>query len=490
MEHKYPNFLTPEEPRGDTPPKKSYRTLFFLGFVVFLCFGAIVTHAFINQNTPNNANELQLLQAKKPNGILGKLKEFIFHKNTELAGIDEDRINILILGQGGPGHDGPYLTDTIIIASIKPSTQQVAMVSIPRDLVVNIPGYGFRKINNANAFAEAKNSGTGPEATRQVIQKSFDIPIHYYVRLDFAAFEEVVDKVGGIIVNVDQSFTDFEYPIEGREDAIPISSRYKILKFTSGIQHMNGHTALEYARSRHGNNNEGSDYARSRRQQKVLLALKEKLLSFQTLANPGTLTEILTMVDSHVLTNLSIADMIAFGTMATNLNTKEIINLTLDDGPTGHLHSGYDAIGAFVLTPKTGNFNEISSLMKNIFASSTTTTVSQPKTTEIQKNEPSTADTQSNAVIEIHNGTWAPGLAAQVKTRITQKGFTVQTIGNSTNRPQTKSAIYIIGDKANLEVVKKLHTELNIPVQKTLPAGEFYANTTDILLLLGEDFAG
>ena len=490
MEHKYPNFLVPEEASKDAPQKKSYRTLFFVGFLVFLCLGAVVTRAFINKNLPNNKTELQLLQAKKPNGILGKLKEFIFHKNTELAGINEDRINILILGQGGPGHDGPYLTDTIIIASIKPSSNQVAMVSIPRDLVVNIPGYGFRKINNANAFAEAKNPGSGPEATRQVVQNTFDIPIHYYVRLDFAAFEELIDKVGGIIVNVDQSFTDFEYPIEGREDAIPISSRYKILKFKSGIQRMDGQTALEYARSRHGNNNEGSDYARSRRQQKVLIALKEKLLSFQILTNPGTITDILTMLDSHVLTNLSIADMITFGGMAANLNTKEIINLTLDDGPTGHLHSGYDAIGAFVLTAKTGNFKEISSLMKNIFATSSTSTVSVPKVTTINTPAQSTIDTQSNAVIEIHNGTWAAGLAAQVKTRLHQKQFSVQTIGNSTNRPQAKSALYIVGDKANLEVVKQLHEELNIPVQKTLPTGEFYANTTDILLILGEDFGG
>jgi hypothetical protein len=83
-----------------------------------------------------------------------------------------------------------------------------------------------------------------------------------------------------------------------------------------------------------------------------LLALKDKLLSFETLANPATLTDILTMVDSHILTNMSISDMIAFGGIATSLNTKEITNLTLDDSPTGHLRSGYDAIGAFVLTPK------------------------------------------------------------------------------------------------------------------------------------------
>lgn len=488
MEHHYPNFLAPEQSHKNEPTKKSYRTLYFLGFLLFLAFGAIATHAFISPKTPHSQTELQTLQAKKPTGILGKLKEFIFHKDAKLLGINEDRINILILGEGGPGHDGPYLTDTIILGSIKPSTNQVAMVSIPRDLVVNIPGYGPRKINNANAFAEAKNPGTGPEAAKQVIENTFGIQIHYYTRIDFAAFEKLIDKVGGITLSVDQSFTDYEYPIEGREDALPISSRYKILKFHSGLQYMDGKTALEYARSRHGDNGEGSDYARSKRQQKVLLALKDKLLSFETLANPATLTDILTMVDSHILTNMSISDMIAFGGIATSLNTKEITNLTLDDSPTGHLRSGYDAIGAFVLTPKTGNFHEINSAIQNIFNTSTSSGVTKTLETVLPKQNTS-QDENTNKTVEIHNGTWAAGLAAQAKTRLIQKQFNVGTIGNSINRPQAKSAIYIVGNKANLDEVKRLHEEFDIPVEKTLPNGEFYANTTDILLILGEDFA-
>ncbi len=492
MEHQYPNFLAPEEHKKNEPPQKSSRTLLLIGFIVFLCLGAIITHVIIATDDTVTGPGLHLLQAKRPTGILGKLKEFIFHKGENLDGLTDDRINILILGEGGPGHDGPYLTDTIIIASIKPSTNQVAMVSIPRDLVVNIPGYGLRKINNANAFAEMKVSGSGPATVQNVIQNTFDIPIHYYVRVDFAAFEELIDKVGGVKIEVDNSFTDYEYPIKGREDAIPISSRYKVLKFTSGIQYMDGKTALEYARSRHGDNGEGSDYARSRRQQKVLLALKDKLLSFQTLANPGTINNILTTIDANILTNLSISDMITFAGMAAELNTKEIINVPLDDSPTGHLHSGYDAIGAFVLTPKTGNFDEITTAIKNIFDATSTTSITKMTETKtpIQETLPVNTNKTASATVEVHNGTWAPGLAAQIKTRLTQKQFVVQTIGNSINRPQTKSGIYIVSNSADLEKVKQLREELNIPVQKTVPTGENYANTTDILVILGEDFGG
>lgn len=490
MEYQYPNFLAPEEHHSNEPKKKSFRTLFFIGFIVFLFLGALGTRALITSQQPPPNPDLQLLQAKKPTGILGKLKEFIFNKNTELAGVQEDRLNILILGQGGPGHDGPYLTDTIIIASIQPSTKQLAMVSIPRDLVVNIPGYGFRKINNANAFAESKNPGSGPEATKQVIENTFDLPIHYYVRVDFAAFEELIDKVGGVNINVDQNFTDPEYPIAGREDAMPISSRYKILKFTSGLQRMDGITALEYARSRHGNNGEGSDYARSRRQQKVLLALKEKILSFQTLANPVAINDILSTVDSHILTNLSLSDMITLAGLATEIKQTEIINVPLDDSPTGHLHSGYDAVGAFVLTPKTGNFDEINTALKNIFETSSSTTMTSTKILEPNTKTQSPISETTNGVIEIHNGTWSPGLAAQVKARLKHKEFVVGVIGNSVNRPYAKSALYIVSPSANLDTVKQLQKELNIPVQKIPPTGENYANTTDILIILGEDYSG
>jgi len=486
MEHHYPNFLAPETPQEqEEPPKKSRRGLFFIAFLIFLFLGAMVTRAIIleTQNT-SGGNNLGLLEAKKPTGILSKLRQFIFNKGTEVEGIKEDRINVLILGQGGPGHDGPYLTDTIIVASIKPSTKQIAMMSVPRDLLVNIPGYGYRKINNANAFGENKNSGKGPELTKTVIQDTFGIPIHYYVRVDFKAFEELIDKVGDLTINVDQSFTDPEYPIPGREDAFPISSRYEILRFNKGVQTMDGQTALKYARSRHGNNGEGSDYARSKRQQKVLLALKEKLLSFQTLVNPATINDILSTVETHIATDLTLSEMITFASLGTELNTSAIINLTLDDSPTGHLRSGYDAAGAFILTPQTGNFNTINLALQNIFTPGATSTVKTIETnTPVQIEAPKTA-----TILEVHNGTWAPGLAAQVKSRLEQKQFIVATVGNSVTRPQKESAIYIVSERADRSVVDALKKELGFPVKTQVPTGENYANTTDILVIIGEDF--
>jgi LCP family protein required for cell wall assembly len=113
---------------------------------------------------------------------------------------------------GGVGHDGPFLTDTIILASIKPSKKQVALISIPRDMAAPIPDRGWGKINAANAYAEAQTAGEGGEEVRATLAKLFDLPIHYYVRVDFNGFMELIDKLGGVDVYVERSFIDNQFP--------------------------------------------------------------------------------------------------------------------------------------------------------------------------------------------------------------------------------------------------------------------------------------
>lgn len=487
MENQYPNFLSDEKIENHTPPPKQPRgVFFFIGVLLCLFLGIFITRTIIQMLPSENPTEYNLntLEAKKPKGILSKIKEFVFKKDVELSGVKDDRVNVLILGESGPGHDGPYLTDTIIIASFKPSTNQVAMMSIPRDLNVNIPGYGLRKINNANAFAEMKEPGSGPIAAKDVIEKTFNTSIHYYIRVDFKAFEELVDKVGGVVIDVEQSFVDNEYPIAGKEDVYPISERYKILNFKKGIQKMDGATALEYARSRHGNNGEGSDYARSRRQQKVLLALKEKLLSFETIANPSKIYDIINTVQDNIVTNLTFSDMISFAKISQDIDTKKIANITLDDSPTGYLHSGYDSIGAFILTPKTGNFESINSDFANIFNPTSTPKI-VTDTTPAQDDK---SFEQAKTIIEVHNGTWQPGRAAILKKQLEDKKYIVGEIGNSVKRPQTKSTIYILKQNSSEEFVSSLQKELGFVVEKTAPQGENYSNNSDILVVIGEDF--
>lgn len=467
------NFL-PEQ-RQARPRKK--RCLFFVTLLLFIGIAGCARGVLFPPDLPEDpqAYDPVTLEPKKPEGVLGRLKNLVLRREPTLEGERSDRITFLLLGQGGPGHDGPYLTDTIILASIKPSTGQVAFVSIPRDLAVKIPGYGIRKINHANAFGEAKESGSGPELARKVAEETFDTDIHYVIRVDFKAFEELVDEVGGIRVDVERSFVDSEYPTN--------NYGYKTVSFTKGPQTMDGATALTFVRSRHGNNGEGSDFARSKRQQKVLLAFKEKLLSFQTLSNPMKVHGILESLKSNIATNLSFSDMISLLKLAKELNTSELITLTLDNGPEGYLRNAFSADGAFLLEPRTGNFDEINLVIEGIFDAPPAVAAD---TTPVQE-EP--VVDYSSVVVEIQNGTWRAGLAARTGEALQQKQVVAETLGNTNIRPHAASGIYLLEQTPQAtDVAATVKERLGIPIKQTLPAGERAATGTHVLVILGDDF--
>ena len=226
---------------------------------------------------------ISLINTKKLDGsklsFFQQLTHIVTSTDQQLQGESDDRVNILLLGYGGAGHDGPYLTDTMMLVSFQPSTKKVALISIPRDLYVNIPGYGYRKINEIMSDGrDQKYPGGGEAMTVKVVSDLLNTPIQYYASIDFNGFKQVIDQVDGVTVTVDRTFYDAMYPDSG--------IGYDPVSFKAGTQTMNGTTALKFARSRHGNNGEGTDFARAARQQKIILALKDKLLSFGTLSNP------------------------------------------------------------------------------------------------------------------------------------------------------------------------------------------------------------
>ncbi|MBI3572602.1 MAG: LCP family protein, partial [Candidatus Kerfeldbacteria bacterium] len=263
---------------------------------------------------------IAVVNTKKDGGqrvsFFQQLTHLVTASNQQLQGENDDRVNILLLGIGGPGHDGPYLTDTMIVASYKPSTRQLSLLSIPRDLVVNIPGYDYRKINNVLSFGrDIKYPGGGETLTTKVVSDLLGIPIQYYARVDFKGFAEVIDQVGGVNVTVDQAFTDSQYPTE--------NYGYQTVWFKAGPQQMNGDLALKYSRSRHGNNGEGSDFARARRQQKVIFGLKERLLSFGTLVNPKKISDILGSLGSHSQTNMEVWEMARLAQLVSSIKSTD-----------------------------------------------------------------------------------------------------------------------------------------------------------------------
>lgn len=246
---------------------------------------------------------------------------------------------------------------------------------------------------------------------------------------------------------------------------------------------MDGETALTFVRSRHGNNGEGSDFARSKRQQKVILALKEKLLSFSTVVNPAKLKDIYDSVSDNILTNMSFSDMISMLKLSKELDTSNIITLTLDNSPTGFLENGTSADGAFILVPTSGDFLEIQDKVEHIFeAPPEIIQDTTPRQQEIQ------AD-YSDANIEILNGTWRAGLASRTKQQLSNEKFSVTSLGNSTERPIAESAIYILTKGTDPAIVDALVDTLSISKSATtLPSGQTAASSTDILVILGDDY--
>lgn len=466
---------TTESQTSKKPGGRKRRVFFIVIAAIVIFFSIQLVRAVmpgVNSNNPGDYDPVTLAP-KEPENILKRLSNFVFKKDVALAGEQDDRINVLLMGMGGAGHDGPYLTDTMIIASVKPSTGEVAMVSIPRDLGVRIPGHGWYKINHASAFGEADRQNWGGAFATEVVEDTFNIDIHYYVRVDFKAFEEIIDEMGGITVNVDRSFTDTEFPAANHE--------YQVVSFSEGSQTMDGETALQYARSRHGNNGEGSDFARAKRQQKTLLAMKEKALSFETLANPVRINNIIDTLDSHITTNMEFSDIIALLRIGREANTDDITLLVLDNAVDGFLNAGTSPTGAFILSPKTGTFEMINKTIENIFEYEPG---KQKNDTPVQEVAPAF----SSATLEVQNGTWIAGMAARTQSRLREINLEATTLGNTDTRPQPASAIVKLSSEPLTDIMIGLQAELGIPIKESIPAGVTAADGTDVLIILGEDF--
>lgn len=479
MHSRRTNFLddSPHEVEEIAPPLPSKRRrVFFITLVVGALFlTGCIGRTVISWSLPNDprAYDPVTLEPLEPEGLLKRIKRLVFSHEEPLAGHKEDRINVLLLGMGGPGHDGPFLTDTMIIASFQPSTGEVAMISIPRDLGVNIPGHGWYKINHANAYGEVAQSGSGGALASKVVSDTFNVDIHYYLRVDFKAVEEVIDDIDGITVDVERPFTDTEYPAD--------NYLYQTISFQKGVQTMDGETALTYARSRHGNNGEGSDFARAKRQQRMILALKEKVLSFETLANPIRIHSIIETLGNHISTNMDFSDIIAMMKLAKQADLSNIKTVVLDTSPGGYLKNGYSPDGAFILAPNTGNFDEISALIEHIFDPESDSAIVEHLDTPTQS-QPDIPIT----TVEVQNGTWRAGLAARAEKILEDDHIVVTTIGNTGERPVMESGIYVI-DPLGQTAALAIKTTLNIPIKKPT---DLYTPTagSQVLVILGEDF--
>lgn len=272
----------------------------------------------------------------------------------------DGRTNILALGvdrRSNAGYVSGVLTDTIMVASIDAKKKDAVVISIPRDLYVKMDDHTRGKINSAYAFG-------GVELAQKAVEEVLGIPIHYFVVVDFESFEKAIDVLGGIDVNVERAFDDYKFPKPGFENAEPEEDRWEHLHFDAGLQHMDGETALTFARSRHAEGPEGGDFARIKRQQKVVLAAKDKALSLKTLTSPGKLKELYELFADSLETNIGLKEIERIYQLSKGFGNGKIRSYLLDgawDNEEALLYTPEAELygDAYVLIPKAGNYSEI-----------------------------------------------------------------------------------------------------------------------------------
>lgn len=278
------------------------------------------------------------------------------------------RVTVLLLGFGGAGHDGGYLTDTIQVMSFEPKTAAVTLISVPRDLWIQVPTYQGRggywgRINEAYTIGMgpvdrndmnvpyAKHDAGGQQAMKAVSQV-LGIQIDYWISMDFVGFTRFIDAIGGVNVNVERAFTDTQYP---NNDDASVDPSYRTVHFDAGLQYMDGETAITFARSRYAPE-DGSDFGRSRRQQLLMAAVKDKVVSVEMIPK---LFGIFDALEGHLRMSFSFTeakDLLGWGQEQARAKRPFTIRTGSIDASnlvTGATSSG----GASILLPQAGQGN-------------------------------------------------------------------------------------------------------------------------------------
>lgn len=316
------------------------------------------------------------------------------------------RINILLLGTGGPGHEAPDLTDTILLASIDPINYKIDLLSIPRDLWVQIPGYGYHKINEAyydgKQYSKAKNTTArkrdGLKLVDQTLAPVLGVPIHFHILLNFSAFKDAVNAVGGVTVDVPERLYD---------PSISWENNYNPIIAEKGTQKFNGAKALLYAKSR----KTSSDFARAERQRLILVALKNKVLSLGTFSNPIKISNLLSSLGKNVFTDFSIGDSTKLYEIIAKVPTEKIKSRDLVKPPNDLLTTA-NVDGFSIVQPKAGLFN---------YAAIQTYIHKVLRDGQLAK---------ENAGVAVYNATSTAGLAANKASELKGYGYRIVKVGN------------------------------------------------------------
>jgi LCP family protein required for cell wall assembly len=382
-----------------------------------------------------------------------------------LKGEGDGRINILLLGRGGEGHDGADLTDTILVASIDPITKKAALVSIPRDTWVTTGG-GSYKVNAV--FANAKNKALsrnkdrqkaeaeGVKAVESEVEDILGVTIHYYGLIDFKAFQQAVDAVGGVDINI----TDQTSVTEKLWNTMTRKNYY--LNVTPGKQHFDGERALFYSRSRH--TSPRGDFDRAERQRVFLQALALKVASAQTYTNPVKVSQLMDAFGDHISTDMSLNDGMRLAKIGRGIGSKfDSIDLADPSKPlvkTGMIN------GQSVVLPVSGDFSEIQALVRGRLRDGYLA--------------------REDALVAVLNGTAVPGTAGQKAEELKSYGYNVGTVADAPTQDYTKTVVVDLSKGKKPYTKNYLQKRFSVKTTNTLPQGVQPAPGTSFVIVLGQ----
>ena len=267
------------------------------------------------------------------------------YRPKEILQSSNDRVQILLMGMGGASHETPDLTDSMLVLSINLEKEEVTTISIPRDVwVVSMQA----KINTAYHYGEnRKPNGGGLVLAKDAAGQVTGLPIHYSLIIDFDGFIKAIDQVGGVEVEIETGFVDKKYPIPGKEQEKIESDRYETIEFKAGKEIMDGERVLKFARSRNAEGDEGTDFARSRRQQLVMKAFLEKVVSWKGI-DLGQVKELMNIYQDSIKTEMSETELLALGKLALKTREKEVKVISLEEKL---YHPSIAKYGQWVLRP-------------------------------------------------------------------------------------------------------------------------------------------
>lgn len=440
--------------------KRFFRTCGVLTVLAVLVGGFLVGNAY-----------LKTKKIFKGGGNAAALQEEV--DPAKLRGEGDGRVNILLLGRGGVGHEGADLTDTILIASIDPLQKEAALLSIPRDLYVRSSGGGYSKINAV--FANAKSSSlasagrnasnreqqatdAGFKAVEDIIQSKIGIPIHYHAMIDFEGFKKAIDTVGGVDVNVGPTNTVYEL--------MRIDGRRYVLDVKEGPQHFDGLKALAYSRSRY--TSARGDFDRSERQRLILVALKNKIFSAGTFGNPAKINALMNDFGNHIQTNLSTTEVMRLYDIGKGMDSGKIASVGLADPPNNYLTT--DNIGGLsVVVPRAGvdNYKEIQGFVRNRLRDSFLAS--------------------ENASVAILNGTEIAGLATKTAEDLRSYGYNVTQVGDAPTKTYQQTTLIDLRNGTKKYTKRYLENRFKATSAGTLPDATINPGSADFVIILGQN---